>query len=104
MRDTDRPGALCYRVTPELYLGYARGRQGRTAEAAACFRAALALDPASAGAHYNLGTALEGIGRMTEAIAQYREAATLQPHFAEAESALTRAATAIGPRERATSK
>ncbi len=31
MRDTDRPGALCYRVTPELYLGYARGQFGNPA-------------------------------------------------------------------------
>lgn len=28
MRDTDRAGAVCYRVTPELYLGYARGQFG----------------------------------------------------------------------------
>src|SRR5437867_10523124 len=28
MRDTDLPGAVCYRVTPELYLGYARGQFG----------------------------------------------------------------------------
>jgi len=28
MRDADRPGAVCYRVTPELYLGYARGQLG----------------------------------------------------------------------------
>lgn len=28
MRESDRPGALCYRVTPELYLGYARGQFG----------------------------------------------------------------------------
>ncbi len=28
VRDTDRPGAVCYRVTPELYLGYARGQFG----------------------------------------------------------------------------
>jgi len=28
VRDTDAPGAACYRVTPELYLGYARGRIG----------------------------------------------------------------------------
>lgn len=31
LRDTDRPGALCYRVTPELYLGYARGQFGNPA-------------------------------------------------------------------------
>jgi thiol-disulfide isomerase/thioredoxin len=28
IRDTDRPGAVCYRVTPELYLGYTRGQFG----------------------------------------------------------------------------
>ena len=28
VRDSDRPGAVCYRVTPELYLGYARGQFG----------------------------------------------------------------------------
>jgi len=31
MRDTDQPGAVCYRVTPELYLGYARGQFGNPA-------------------------------------------------------------------------
>jgi thiol-disulfide isomerase/thioredoxin len=28
MREEDRPGAVCYRATPELYLGYARGNFG----------------------------------------------------------------------------
>jgi thiol-disulfide isomerase/thioredoxin len=28
MRDTDRPGAVCHRVTPELYLGHQRGQFG----------------------------------------------------------------------------
>ena len=31
LRDEDKPGAVCYRVTPELYLGYQRGRIGNTA-------------------------------------------------------------------------
>lgn len=31
LRDTDRPGAVCYRVTPELYLGHARGQFGNPA-------------------------------------------------------------------------
>lgn len=30
VRPEDRPGAVCYRVTPELYLGYDRGRIGNT--------------------------------------------------------------------------
>jgi len=28
VRESDRPGAVCYRVTPELYLGHARGNFG----------------------------------------------------------------------------
>ncbi|MBM3947512.1 MAG: redoxin domain-containing protein [SAR202 cluster bacterium] len=28
VRDSDRPGTACYMVTPELYLGYQRGRLG----------------------------------------------------------------------------
>ncbi|MCH8994238.1 MAG: redoxin domain-containing protein [Chloroflexi bacterium] len=31
VRETDAAGAACYRVTPELYLGYERGRIGNTA-------------------------------------------------------------------------
>ena len=31
VRDSDAPGAICYRVTPELYLGYQRGRIGNPA-------------------------------------------------------------------------
>jgi len=31
LRRDDRPGAVCYRVTPELYLGYARGQFGNPA-------------------------------------------------------------------------
>jgi thiol-disulfide isomerase/thioredoxin len=28
LREEDKPGAVCYRVSPELYLGYARGQFG----------------------------------------------------------------------------
>jgi len=31
IRDSDRAGAVCYRVTPELYLGYQRGQFGNPA-------------------------------------------------------------------------
>ncbi len=31
VRPSDHPGALCYRVTPELYLGYERGQFGNPA-------------------------------------------------------------------------
>lgn len=32
LRSEDAPGAVCYRVTPELYLGYARGAPGNAQE------------------------------------------------------------------------
>ena len=38
VRDSDRPGAVCYRVTPELYLGHARGNS-------AIPKASLATEP-----------------------------------------------------------
>ncbi len=31
IREADKPGAVCYRVTPELYLGYSRGQFGNPA-------------------------------------------------------------------------
>jgi thiol-disulfide isomerase/thioredoxin len=31
IRDSDKPGSVCYRVTPELYLGYTRGQFGNPA-------------------------------------------------------------------------
>jgi thiol-disulfide isomerase/thioredoxin len=31
VREEDQPGAVCYRVSPELYLGYERGRLGNVA-------------------------------------------------------------------------
>lgn len=30
VRDTDKPGAVCYRTTPELYLGNKRGKPGNS--------------------------------------------------------------------------
>lgn len=42
IRDSDKPGAVCYRVTPELYLGHARGQfgnpEGTTRDATAEYR------------------------------------------------------------------
>ena len=32
LRDTDRPGAVCYQPSPELYLGHRRGRIGNAGE------------------------------------------------------------------------
>lgn len=32
VRETDKPGAVCYRVTPETYIGFARSHLGNTEE------------------------------------------------------------------------
>ena len=52
--------------------------------AEACFRQALALDPAYAEAHNNLGNALQDLGRLTEAEAAYRQALHLRPNYIDA--------------------
>ncbi|HEU5319769.1 MAG TPA: redoxin domain-containing protein, partial [Methylomirabilota bacterium] len=49
VRDEDRPGAVCYRVTPELYLGYARGLYGNPG-----------LHPDTAGAYRDPGKHMDG--------------------------------------------
>src|SRR5260370_33015622 len=56
VRDSDRPGAICYRVTRELYLGFARGQFGNPAGVAQD-RAADYSDP---GRHAEGGTYLRG--------------------------------------------
>ncbi len=60
LRDTDRPGALCYRVTPELYLGFARGQFGNPAGAVRD-QAANYVDP---GRHAEGATYLSGRWRV----------------------------------------
>jgi eukaryotic-like serine/threonine-protein kinase len=53
-------------------------------EAIAAYREAIRLQPENAGAHYNLGIALDSQGKVSEAIAAYRDAIRLQPDEAEA--------------------
>jgi len=61
---------------------------GRPAEAVRHFEAALALKPASAPAHYNLGTALSVAHRLDEAATQYRLALQIDPGYANAHNNL----------------
>src|ERR1700690_3086376 len=62
---------------------------GRYADPELFYRTALALNPASAAAHNNLGTVLDKLpGRMPEAIAQYEEALRLSPNAPEGEENL----------------
>ena len=51
-------------------------------EAVRCLSAAVALRPASVGAHQNLGLALSAQGKADRAIAEFREAIRIQPEHA----------------------
>ena len=71
---------------PELAVdrGAMLATQQRWDDAAAEFRAAIALKPDFAKAHYNLGNILKSQGDPDKAIAAYEEAIRLKPDFAEA--------------------
>lgn len=73
----DHPGAL-------HLLGVLDIQRGQPAAAIDKIRAALAVNPAAAPFHGNLGTALQALGRLDEAIQAYREAVRLDPSYADA--------------------
>jgi serine/threonine-protein kinase len=58
--------------------------------------AAVAVNPASAAAHCNLGVALSDQGELVAAVAEYREAIRLRPDFALAHNHLGKAMKALG--------
>jgi tetratricopeptide (TPR) repeat protein len=62
-----------------LKLGNDPQRQGWFDEAIAAYRQSIALHPACAEAHSNLGVALMGTGKMEEAIAAYSNALSVRP-------------------------
>ncbi|MFZ0008495.1 MAG: tetratricopeptide repeat protein, partial [Steroidobacteraceae bacterium] len=59
--------------------------RGAHAEAAGCYREALALDPRNPGAHNNLGVALCNLGRYVEAAEQFRQAVGIKENYADAQ-------------------
>ena len=65
-------------------LGKVRLGQGRAAEAAGEFQAALAIEPDSAEAHANLGNAWQQQGRLDPAVAEYAAALGIDPGLAGA--------------------
>ena len=77
-------------------LGVAYDRQGRLAEAVACFRKAASLHASHADAHRNLGDALFRHGDLPGAIAAFRRAADLQPQDGSAHAELGTALQAAG--------
>jgi tetratricopeptide (TPR) repeat protein len=64
--------------------GIALARQGRWAEAAACFEEALRLDDSFAPAHNNLANIFLFQGRFAEAVAHYQKSVHFAPDDAEA--------------------
>lgn len=83
-------------------------KEGRTNEAMAAYREAIAADPRSADAYNNLGALLFNAGQTPAAIAEYQRALALRPDFAEARNNLgvallssSRTAEAVGEFRRA---
>jgi tetratricopeptide (TPR) repeat protein len=76
-------GEACRRQPGNFWLnremGAALVKAGRTAEAPAYYRAALALRPDNAGVHDGLGMALVHAGQSDEALAAFRRAVELSP-------------------------
>jgi Tfp pilus assembly protein PilF len=64
--------------------GYAAQERGELAAAAECYEEALALDPAQAPVHNNLGNVYQALGRGEEAVAAFRSAIAADDAFAEA--------------------
>jgi len=66
-------------------------KEHKSAEAAAEWRKAVAINPKEASNHFNLGAALFDAGSAVEAIAQYKQALDLSPEYAEAHTNLAAA-------------
>lgn len=77
-------------------LGVILARQERTAEALACFEAAVAADPRLTEARFNLGLALALQNRLAEAIPQFEDVLREQPDHADARHNLEQARTLLG--------
>ena len=77
-------------------LGVVRDEQGRTKEAIAHYRAALALHPDMPDAYNDLGIALARLGRWNEAVEQYRKALARRPGSVEAHLNLAAALERLG--------
>jgi Flp pilus assembly protein TadD len=76
--------ASAMRSTTHFNLGLELQNQGRTEEATAQYREALALMPGNADAHSNLAALLAAAGRPDEAMGHLREALRANPDLAQA--------------------
>jgi len=84
-----------------IALGSALAQEGRHAEAAGQFEAALKIDPGDAEARRNLGLALARMGRFDEALAQYRGIVRPAPDSAPLHCDIALALEGAGRREEA---
>ena len=95
-----------YRIEPGFLetangLAQLRRAQGRFAEAAELDARIVASLPQDAGAHFALGSDLEGMGNTAEALAEFETSAALNPQLAAPRSAIGRILLAQGRREEA---
>ena len=81
---------------PPLNLGVLHRQHSEWAEAEALLREAVAIDPALAQAHYELGTVLEARGSLEPALASLRTAAATAPAYPEPHYALARILRRLG--------
>jgi Flp pilus assembly protein TadD len=65
------------------YLGNLYALTGRVAEAIACFKEVLQIDPSSPGSHNNLGVAYAKLGNVEEAVRHFAQALQLDPSDAK---------------------
>jgi predicted O-linked N-acetylglucosamine transferase (SPINDLY family) len=82
-------------------LAIIRGQQRQTHEAVKLLSKAVQVEPGSAPAHYNLGSALMTLKRFDAAAAAFERAVTLRPDAAHAHESLGRALQALGRLEQA---
>lgn len=71
-----------------LIMGAVHGQFENFAEAEACSRRVVALNPAAAVGHFNLGITLQKQGKFAEAANSLRQAIKLNPNYAEAHNEL----------------
>jgi Flp pilus assembly protein TadD len=69
-------------------LGVLLKEEGRIAEAIACYRKAVEVDPLQADAHNNLGAYLVGENQLEQAVNHYEQALRARPDYAEAHNNL----------------
>ena len=89
--DADPDNPLRHDAVAALYLD-----DGQFDQAVVHFRRSLALNPAPASTHYNLGYALSVRGRQAEAAAEFSEALRIDPDYAQAHNNLGAALQLLG--------